>query len=195
MSSSDQQPIRAVTFRRRAPPSLADMIRHRPTPTRSLFSIPKATDRGCTETGNNTMSEGTCSICSMVPFASNDNSMTVDMVGCVTCANNLHEIGVSSVLNDLQQGNELIGDSRGVNSMQMCASSMEVHDKDIAGAKQCDGFLLGLACCAVTDGDSGTRTLSGSSNTGHVEDVGCMTDAKHVQRQRRKALVPRLCQQ
>jgi len=195
MSPSDQQPVHAVTFRRRTPPSLADMLRHRPTPTRSPFSIPKATDRRCTETGNNTISDITCSICSMVPFSSNDNGMPLDTVGCVRCANNLHEMGVSSVLNDPQQGNGLIGDSRGVNSMEMCASSTEVHHKGIADAKQCDGLLLQLACCAVTDGDSGTRSLSFSSNAGSAEDVGCMIDTKYVQRQRRKALVPRLPQQ
>jgi len=40
MSGSDSPPSRHVTLRRRRPPSLADMILHRPTPTRSPFTVP-----------------------------------------------------------------------------------------------------------------------------------------------------------
>jgi len=196
MPSSDQQFVRAVTFRRRTPPSVADMIRHRPTPTRSPFGIPPVTEGGCTEAGNDMISDTTCSICSIVSLSSNDKGMPLNIAGCLECAANLHQMAGSSAFNDHHQGNNLIDDGKGVSLMQTGAASMGVHDKGITGAKQCDGLLLGLGCYFATEGDSDTITLCGSSSTGRVDDDdGFVMDVRHVQRQRRKALVPRLRQQ
>lgn len=190
MPSSGQELLGAVTFRRRSPPSLANILRHRPTPARSPFGIPKIIENGCTEASNNILSDPTCPVCCIISFSSNDKDMHLNTVGCVMCANSLHEIEESTAPSDFQQGKDLIENGKGVSSMQRGAFSVEVQ----SSATTCNYSLLGLDCCAALTSNAGPRTLSDNSNTTYVDKVGCMLDVRHVQRRRRKALVPGLYQ-
>jgi len=182
MSGSDSPPSRHVTLRRRRPPSLADMILHRPTPTRSPFSVPMRQVENCSvETGSDSNFNRVCA----TPCGSErDSSLT-------PCRSSSGRINDTDWPLCLRQENleDSFGDAEDAYFTQTGTLSAQACVTSISNAKQGHCSLYRLKCCSVTGSNTGIREEPSSSGTSYYEHVDSNNHLSSEHDGRREAFV------
>jgi len=200
MSASDQSQSRSVTVRRRVQPSLANMIHHRPTPTRSPCDIPRMVKTCCAEKGGNVQSGTACAVTSWSDSES-DSDMPIWCIFCLMandaeepintatsgmCADELLCSEDFSFMSDLQRREDVIAHDESAHFVQTELSSAD----DRTDAKRCHDLLHGPRHCAATASEADIRELPYGSDARHFPLTSYNCDVSFVPRLRRKAFVP-----
>jgi len=203
MSASDLGRTRGVTFRRRIPPSLADMLAHRPTPTRSPCGIQKKFEAIYVEAEaemdeNTQWTQISCRDCDDASSACSTPSMMSSWTGLFSsessssCAEEVQGIEGSTCCKDSQpcSMNEHGG---GHDAKQTIASATVVCNQTVHDANLHHDLLLEPTVSSAAASLTGIKDGPDVSDAQQFHNSCCLLDASFVSRRRRKALVPRLC--